>query len=127
MLIYGAGAAGRQLALALRSSDSYKVVAFIDEDPTLANTIIMGLQVIDIERAESLTTKYSVSQILLAVPSASRRRRKEILDALVHLPAKVLTVPDMRDIVQGKANIDELKDVAIDDLLGRDPVAPQQS
>ncbi|KOO01946.1 nucleoside-diphosphate sugar epimerase/dehydratase [Vibrio nereis] len=127
VLIYGAGAAGRQLALALRSSDSYKVVAFIDEDPTLANTIIMGLQVIDIERAESLTTKYSVSQILLAVPSASRRRRKEILDALVHLPAKVLTVPDMRDIVQGKANIDELKDVAIDDLLGRDPVAPQQS
>lgn len=127
VLIYGAGATGRQLALALRTSDYYKVVAFIDEDPTLANTIIMGLQVIDVDRAKLLTTKHSVSQILLAVPSASRRRRKEILDALVHLPAKVLTVPDMQDIVAGKAKIDELKDVAIDDLLGRDPVTPQQS
>ena len=127
VLIYGAGAAGRQLALALRSSETHKVVGFIDEDKTLYNTIIMGLKVKGIGRAEKLVDKYSVSQILLAVPSASRARRKEILDSLVHLSAEVLTIPDMKDIVDGKARIDELKDVAIEDLLGRDAVAPQQA
>lgn len=127
VLIYGAGAAGRQLALALRSSETHKVVGFIDEDKTLYNTIIMGLKVKGICRAEKLIEKYSVSQILLAVPSASRARRKEILDSLVHLSAEVLTVPDMKEIVDGKARIDELKDVAIEDLLGRDSVAPQQA
>ncbi|NOH54509.1 polysaccharide biosynthesis protein [Vibrio coralliilyticus] len=127
VLIYGAGAAGRQLALALRSSETHKVVGFIDEDKTLSNTIIMGLKVKGVDGAERLIEKHSVSQILLAVPSASRARRKEILDSLVHLSAEVLTVPDMKDIVEGKAKIDELKDVAIEDLLGRDSVAPQQS
>ncbi|WP_339386226.1 nucleoside-diphosphate sugar epimerase/dehydratase [Vibrio caribbeanicus] len=127
VLIYGAGSAGRQLALALRSSETHKVVGFIDEDKTLYNTIIMGLKVKGISRAESLIEKHSVSQILLAVPSASRARRKEILDSLVHLSAEVLTVPDMKDIVEGKAKIDELKDVEIADLLGRDSVAPQQA
>ena len=127
VLIYGAGSAGRQLALALRSSETHKVVGFIDEDKTLYNTIIMGLKVKGISRAESLIEKHSVSQILLAVPSASRARRKEILDSLVHLSAEVLTVPDMKDIVAGKAKIDELKDVEIEDLLGRDSVAPQQA
>lgn len=127
VLIYGAGSAGRQLALALRSSETHKVVGFIDEDKTLYNTIIMGLKVKGIGRAEKLIEKHSVSQILLAVPSASRARRKEILDSLVHLSAEVLTVPDMKDIVDGKAQIDELKDVAIEDLLGRDSVAPQQA
>ncbi|EGA63715.1 putative capsular polysaccharide biosynthesis protein CapD, partial [Vibrio brasiliensis LMG 20546] len=127
VLIYGAGSAGRQLALALRSSETHKVVGFIDEDKTLYNTIIMGLKVKGISRAESLIEKHSVSQILLAVPSASRARRKEILDSLVHLSAEVLTVPDMKDIVEGKAKIDELKDVEIEDLLGRDSVAPQQA
>ncbi|CAH7487534.1 Capsular polysaccharide biosynthesis protein CapD [Vibrio chagasii] len=127
VLIYGAGAAGRQLALALRTSETHKVVGFIDEDKTLENTIIMGLGVCDIRESESLLNKYNVEQILLAVPSASRSRRKQILDSLVHLSAEVLTVPDMKDIVEGNASIDELKDVPIEDLLGRDPVEPQQA
>lgn len=127
VLIYGAGSAGRQLALALRTSDSHKVVGFIDEDKTLENTIIMGLGVCQIAQTERLLSKYNAKQILLAVPSASRSRRKQILDSLVHLPAEVLTVPDMKDIVEGNASIDELKDVPIEDLLGRDPVSPQQS
>ncbi len=127
VLIYGAGSAGRQLALALRSSETHHVIGFIDEDKTLENTIIMGLKVKSVSRAESLVVKHSISQILLAVPSASRSRRKEILDSLVHLSAEVLTVPDMKDIVEGKAKIDELKDVEIEDLLGRDSVTPQQA
>lgn len=126
VLIYGAGVAGRQLALALRSSATHKVVGFIDQDRTLTNTMILGLKVSSVRHAPRLVEKYGVKQILLAIPSASRSRRKEILDSLVDLPAQVLTVPDMQDIVEGKAKIDELKDVAIDDLLGRDPVEPQR-
>ncbi|EKO3537317.1 polysaccharide biosynthesis protein [Vibrio fluvialis] len=127
VLIYGVGAAGRQLALALRTSETHYVVGFLDDDETLKNTIIMGLKVKDVSHASELIEKHAVSQILLAVPSASRARRKQILDSLVHLSAEVLTVPDMKDIVEGNAKIDELKDVEIDDLLGRDPVAPQQA
>ncbi len=81
----------------------------------------MGLQVYDISRAAYLVDKYDVTQVLLAVPSASRARRKKILESLIDLSAEVLTVPDMKDIVEGKASIDQLKDVAIEDLLGRDP------
>ncbi|EGR0027597.1 polysaccharide biosynthesis protein [Vibrio alginolyticus] len=126
VLIYGAGSGGRQLAMALRSSGDYRVRAFIDGDSTLCNTMILGLPVIAIEDAMPLINKYDISQVLLAVPSAKRSRRKVILDELAKLPVEVLTVPDMTDIVSGKAKIDELKDVAIEDLLGRDPVAPQQ-
>ncbi|EGQ8068476.1 polysaccharide biosynthesis protein [Vibrio parahaemolyticus] len=126
VLIYGAGSGGRQLAMALRSSGEYRVRAFIDGDSTLCNTMILGLPVIAIEDAMPIINKYDVSQVLLAVPSAKRSRRKVILDELAKLPVEVLTVPDMTDIVSGKAKIDELKDVAIEDLLGRDPVAPQQ-
>ncbi|EGQ8141827.1 polysaccharide biosynthesis protein [Vibrio cholerae] len=125
VLIYGAGSAGRQLAIALRNSESYKVAGFIDNDKTLENTVIMGMQVHDVSRAAYLVDKYDVTQILLAVPSASRARRKKILESLINLSAEVLTVPDMKDIVEGKASIDQLKDVAIEDLLGRDPVTPQ--
>ncbi|MFA0438126.1 polysaccharide biosynthesis protein [Vibrio breoganii] len=127
VLIYGAGSAGRQLALALRSSETHKVIGFIDQDKTLENTVLMGLKVLKIEHAEKVIDRANVEQILLAIPSASRSRRKEILDELVHLSAEVLTIPDMGDIVSGKAKIDELKDVAIEDLLGRDPVEPQQA
>ncbi|MGL5410522.1 MAG: polysaccharide biosynthesis protein, partial [Shewanella sp.] len=125
VLIYGAGSAGRQLAIALRNSESTKVVGFLDNDKTLENTVIMGLPVHDVSHAPCLVEKYRVTQILLAVPSASRARRKKILESLMDLSAEVLTVPDMQDIVAGKASIDQLKDVAIDDLLGRDPVTPQ--
>ncbi|MGR5341960.1 polysaccharide biosynthesis protein [Vibrio astriarenae] len=126
VVIYGAGSGGRQLAFALRASGDYRVRAFIDSDQTLTDTVILGLPVISIDDVMPLINKYDIDQILLAVPSASRARRKAILDQLAKLPAEVQTVPDMTDIVSGKAKIDELKDVPIEDLLGRDPVAPQQ-
>ncbi|CAH6938540.1 Capsular polysaccharide biosynthesis protein CapD [Vibrio chagasii] len=127
VLIYGAGSGGRQLAVALRASDNYRVRAFIDEDKTLTNTMILGLPVIDLGKAEGLIEKHDVSKILLAIPSASRARRKQVLDLLAPLPVEIQTVPEMADIVSGKAKIDELTDVPIEDLLGRDAVTPQQS
>lgn len=126
VLIYGAGAGGRRLAMALKNSGEHRVRAFIDGDATLTNTMILGLPVIALKDAQPLIDKHQVSQVLLAVPSAKRSRRKQILDQLAKLPVEVRSVPDMSDIVSGKAKIDELKDVAIEDLLGRDPVAPQQ-
>lgn len=126
VVIYGAGSGGRQLAMALRGTGDYRVRAFIDQDRTLTNTMILGLPVLPLDEVAPIIDKYDVSQVLLAVPSASRARRKVILDELTKLPLEVQTVPDMTDIVSGKAKIDELKDVPIEDLLGRDPVAPQQ-
>ncbi|MCG9783386.1 polysaccharide biosynthesis protein [Vibrio brasiliensis] len=127
VMIYGAGAAGRRLALALRTSETHRVRCFVDEDPTLTDTVVMGLKVHHVSRVSLMAERNHIEQVLLAIPSASRARRKEILDSLVHLSAEVLTVPDMKDIVEGKAKIDELKDVEIEDLLGRDSVAPQQA
>ncbi|TKF23432.1 polysaccharide biosynthesis protein [Vibrio genomosp. F6] len=126
VLIYGAGSGGRQLAVALRASENYRIRAFIDEDDTLTNTMILGLPVVDLDKTQALIEKYDISKILLAIPSASRARRKQILDLLAPLPVEIQTVPDMADIVSGKAKIDELTDVPIEDLLGRDAVAPQQ-
>lgn len=126
VLIYGAGSAGRQLAQAMRSSDSHKVEAFVDEDIALRKSVIMGIAVEGVEAIPKLVSKHKISQILLAIPSATRAKRKEIINSLVHLQAEVLTVPDLKEIVEGKAKIDELKDVAIEDLLGRDPVEPKR-
>ncbi|WP_261885157.1 polysaccharide biosynthesis protein [Vibrio pomeroyi] len=126
VVIYGAGSGGRQLAVSLRASEKYRIRAFIDEDKTLVNTMILGLPVVDLDSSKAILKKYEISKVLLAIPSASRARRKQILDLLAPLPIEVQTVPDMADIISGKAKIDELTDVPIEDLLGRDAVAPQQ-
>ncbi|MCC4816385.1 nucleoside-diphosphate sugar epimerase [Vibrio lentus] len=126
VLIYGAGSGGRQLAVALRASENYRIRAFIDDDSTLTNTVILGLPVVRLDKTKALIDKHDISKVLLAIPSASRARRKQVLDLLAPLPVEIQTVPDMADIVSGKAKIDELTDVPIEDLLGRDAVAPQQ-
>ncbi|MFD2094750.1 nucleoside-diphosphate sugar epimerase/dehydratase [Corallincola platygyrae] len=124
VLIYGAGGSGRQLCIALRYSHEYAAVAFVDDDDTLAGTVIQGLKVLKPNDLSRLITKYSVKKVLLALPRASRKRRSQIISNLAPLSVEVLTVPNMPDIVSGKSKIDELRDVPIDDLLGRDTVAP---
>ncbi|MGL0928702.1 polysaccharide biosynthesis protein [Vibrio vulnificus] len=124
VLIYGAGTTGRQLAIALRNAETYQVKGFIDNDPSLENTIIQGLTVHSSQQISRLVEKQEIEKILLAMPRATRSERKAIIDGLLHLPVEVLTVPDFKDIVNGNATVDELKDVAIEDLLGRDPVEP---
>ncbi len=127
VLIYGAGASGRQLLLALENSVEFRAAAFVDDDPSLQNVLIKDVRVYHPEQISKIVEKYGITRILLALPSASRAARSEIVSRLEPLGLPVLTIPGMADIVDGKMKIDELQDVKIEDLLGRDPVAPISS
>ncbi|MDP5033255.1 nucleoside-diphosphate sugar epimerase/dehydratase [Paraglaciecola sp.] len=125
VLIYGAGSSGRQLAQALLNGDQYNPVMFVDDDATLQRSTILGIPVGSPEQITSIIKNKSISRVLLAMPSASRTRRREVLDLLEELPIPVLSIPGMSDLVNGSMRIDELQDVKIEDLLGRDPVSPR--
>ncbi len=124
VLIYGAGASGRQLLLALASSVEYRAVAFVDDDPSLKGVMIKDVKVYSPDCITDVVAKYGISKILLAVPSTSRTVRAELIQRLEPLGLPVLTIPGMADLVDGKMKIDELQDVKIEDLLGRDAVTP---
>ena len=125
VLIYGAGSSGRQLAHALLNGEQYHPVMFIDDDTTLQRSTILGISVGSPSQISSLIKSKNISRVLLAVPSASRARRREVLDSLEELPIPVQSIPGMSDLVDGTMRIDELQDVKIEDLLGRDDVAPK--
>ena len=125
--IYGAGSAGRQLASALRQGNRYRPVFFIDDDENLSKSKIDGLEVLLPIRLRESIRKNSITHILLALPSVTHLRRSEILTALEPYPVKVKTIAGMEDIVNGKVNIAEVKDIEIEDLLGRDSVEPDFS
>jgi len=127
VLIYGAGASGRQLLLALENSVEFRAVAFLDDDPSLHGVMIKDVRVYSPAQINHVMEQYAISRVLLALPSASRSVRAEILTRLEPLGVPVLTIPGMADIVEGKMKIDELQDVKIEDLLGRDPVRPIQT
>lgn len=124
VLIYGAGSSGRQLAQALLNGEQYQPVAFVDDDPKLQRSTILGLPVGCPEQIVSFIESKRVQRVLLAIPSASRCRRTAVLDSLASIAIPVQTIPGMADIVNGHMRIDDLQDVRIEDLLGRDPVAP---
>ncbi|MCF4009304.1 polysaccharide biosynthesis protein [Rheinheimera sp. UJ63] len=125
VLIYGAGSSGRQLAQALLNGDQYHPVMFVDDDNTLQRSTILGIPVGNPDSIASIIKQKNIGRVLLAMPSASRSRRREVLDRLDQLPLPVLSIPGMSDLVDGCMRIDELQDVKIEDLLGRDPVAPK--
>jgi FlaA1/EpsC-like NDP-sugar epimerase len=124
VIIYGAGESGRQLLTALHHGDQYRVVVFVDDDPRLQHSVINGLQVAKPEELEDLIAQHDITQVLLAVPSASPERRKEIINSLVGLPVYVRTVPKINELVAGQASVNQIRDIDLDDLLGREPVPP---
>lgn len=126
VLIYGAGSNGRQLAVMLKHSYRYRIRGFIDDNVKLHGTYLLGNKIFSPNDISRLVQKYNVKVILLAIPSASRSKRKAIIDSLIPLKIKVQTIPDMEDILQGNAKIDELREVNIEDLLGREPVLPNK-
>ena len=124
VIIYGAGASGRQLLPALSQAAEYYPVAFVDDNPRLQGSVMHGVTVYPPEKLAWLVQKYEVKKILLAMPSATRARKNEVISMLEGLPCEVLSIPGMVDLVEGKARIDSLQKVSITDLLGRDPVDP---
>ena len=121
VLIYGAGSSGVQLALALNGATEYRPVGFLDDDPGLWKSTVAGLPVYPpVELARRVVVD-NVSQVLLAIPSASRTQRRRILESLAEYPVRVKTVPSMAEIVAGEG-VNTLRDVDPEDLLGRDPV-----
>lgn len=124
VLIYGAGAAGRQLVVSLRHGRDYEPVGFVDYAPLLQGTHIQGLRVYSPESTPRLIEIFGVEKFLLAIPEATRARRQEIIESIEPLSIPVQSIPDMADIVSGKAKFNELRDVRVEDLLGRDPVPP---
>ena len=124
VIIYGAGESGRQLLTALHHGDQYRAVVFVDDDPKLQRSVINGLQVARPEDMEQLIAAHDITQVLLAIPSASPERRKEIINSLVGLPVYVRTVPKINELVAGQASVNQIRDIDLDDLLGRELVPP---
>jgi FlaA1/EpsC-like NDP-sugar epimerase len=124
LLIYGAGEAGAQTAAALTHTRAYSVVGFIDDDPTKAGRSINGVPVYRTEQVSELITERGVTDILLALPSTTRERRNEILQALQNLPVHVRTLPAMSDLASGRVTVQDIRELDIEDLLGREPITP---
>ncbi|TCD21580.1 polysaccharide biosynthesis protein [Pseudomonas sp. IC_126] len=125
--VYGAGAAGNQLIAALRLGRAMRPVAFIDDDPNLFNRTIAGLRVYSPKHIQQMIDETGADEILLAIPSASRGRRREVLETLEHFPLHVRSVPGFMDLASGKVKVEDIQEVDIADLLGRDAVPPQQA
>lgn len=124
--IYGAGTAGNQLLAALRLSKTMRVVAFIDDDAGVANRMIAGLRVYTPKHILQMIKENGVQEILLAMPSISHTRRREILDALESYALHVRSIPSFTDLASGRVKVEDIQEVDISDLLGRDPVPPRQ-
>ncbi|MGR4067824.1 polysaccharide biosynthesis protein [Billgrantia sp. C5P2] len=126
VIIYGAGAAGSQLVNTLRQGSEYAPVAFVDDWRGMHGTFVEGLQVYNPKMLPRLLKHYGAERILLAMPSAPRSRRREILRILEPLSVPVQTLPSMEEMIAGHARLNEIRDVTVEDLLGRDPVPPNQ-
>jgi UDP-N-acetylglucosamine 4,6-dehydratase len=122
VIIYGAGYSGYQLALSLANDNQYKVVAFIDDNPKLTGSKLRNISVYKPRKLEEIAFKYGVSSVLLAIGTISRSQRATIVKRLEKASLKALTIPPIHDILTGKARIEDLKPIAIEELLGRDPV-----
>ena len=125
IIIYGAGYTGTQLALQLNMGTQYKPAAFVDDNPELQGTTIKGLTVSSPNDLAQLVSKHHATRILLALGGTAKSRRKTIIEQLEKTHIKVQTIPPISDILSGKAQLQEIRDVDISDLLGRDPVPPQ--
>lgn len=123
--IYGAGAAGNQLVAALRMGRVMRPVAFIDDDDGISDRVISGLQVYKPRHILRMMDATGAQEILLAIPSSNRARRREILGFLEGFPLHVRSVPGFMDLASGRVKVDDIQEVDIADLLGRDPVPAQ--
>lgn len=123
--IYGAGVAGNQLLAALRMGRAMRPVAFIDDDPNISDRVIAGLQVFNPSHIQRMIDVTGAQELLLALPSTSRSRRREILSYLEGFPLHVRSVPNFAALASGQVKVSDIQEVDIADLLGRDAVPAQ--
>jgi len=126
VLIYGAGTTGRQLATAMANSHEMQVAGFLDDDDRLHGHVLNGQPIYNPAELDNLATTLNISDVLLAMPSLSRKRRNEILSQIRVARVAVRTLPSVTDLAQGKVSISDLRELDIDDLLGREPVTPNR-
>lgn len=124
ILIYGAGTAGQQLCVALLQCRQHQILGFLDDSPALIGRTIFGKRVYDPANFESLQALFQVTDILLALPSVSRRRRSEIIEKVRRGPTRVRMLPGITELAMGKVSTSDLRELEIDDLLGREIVPP---
>lgn len=123
-LIYGAGTAGRELAAALSYSHDVRIAGFIDDDVQLQGSDVSGHRVYPPQHIEKLIDKKNISQIMLAMPRSGRKRRNEIIQSLLGLSVTVRILPSTSDLSQGRISVSDIRELTIDEILGRDPVVP---
>jgi len=124
VIIYGAGPVGIQLLRALNETGNYRTVAFIDSNPSLAGQVVHGVKVARPEKIGRVISEENVKEVLLATPSALRGERRVALKALEAFPVLVKTLPALEEIASGRVEVTDLRPIDVEDLLGRDPVAP---
>ncbi len=122
VLIYGAGNAGIQLVSALEHSSEYNLIGFIDDSQELQGNQIRGLSIYSADDSASVISKFKVDEVLIAMPSTSRAKRRDIIDKLEPYPVVVRILPGVAEFAEGKVSIGDLREVNIKDLLGRDTV-----
>ena len=127
IIIYGAGKSGLQLSSIFFHGKTHQPVAFIDDDVQLQGTILNGVRVYAPADFHKVIAKYNAKRVLLALGHAPRSQRSLVIKFLEEFPVLVQTMPDINDVVSGKAKIEEIRDVDIEDLLGRDEVAPDKT
>ena len=124
--IYGAGAAGAQTFQSLKAEANYRVRLVIDDKVNIQGETLFGQRIYSFDDAKRLFKALKINTALLAMPSASRAQRQTVITKLVDIGINVKTIPGLSSLIDGSAKITELKNVAIEDLLGREPVAPDQ-
>lgn len=124
VVVYGAGDAGRQLLISLAQSGSYRVVAMVDDSAQLQGAEVHGVRVYAPTDLALLQRRFELSAVILAMPAISREQKSNVLDMLEPLGLPVRTMPRITDILSGKKSVADLQEVAIEEVLGRDPVAP---
>jgi FlaA1/EpsC-like NDP-sugar epimerase len=125
VIIYGAGTTGIQLLRALNETGAYNMIAFIDNNPSLAGQVVHGVKVLRPGKIGKVITTENVKEVLLAMPSALRSERRAAIKALEPFPVVVKTLPALEEIASGRVEVSDLRPIEVEDLLGRDPVAPE--
>ncbi len=125
--IYGAGDAGVQLLKLIKHSTELDVVAFFDDNKKIKGHTVAGIKVFRPHHLHELVQKHNIEQVFIALPSVTAKRKKEIINLLESESVLVKTIPSLDKIVNGKVNIEELREIEIEDLLGRESVAPDEA